>query len=72
MKYSPYKWGNCTPTVSKKFIGQCENPNFDNLRKDIQIARAKNYLRDNRPKDGSDCNEECGIINELLRIIENQ
>jgi len=44
MKDSPYEWMNYTPTISNEFIEQCENPNFEKLKKDIQIARAKDYL----------------------------
>ena len=70
MKDSPYEWMNYTPTISNEFIEQCENPNFEKLKKDIQIARAKDYLRDNDTKDGSEpCLEWC-IISDLLRIIE--
>lgn len=54
MKDSPYEWMNYTPTISNEFIEQCENPNFEKLKKDIQIARAKDYLRDNDTKDGSE------------------
>lgn len=72
MKDSPYEWMNYTPTISNEFIEQCENPNFEKLKKDIQIARAKDYLRDNDTKDGSEpCLEWC-IISDLLRIIENR
>jgi hypothetical protein len=53
MKDSPYEWMNYTPTISNEFIEQCENPNFEKLKKDIQIARAKDYLRDN------ECNGDC-------------
>lgn len=59
-------------TISNEFIEQCENPNFEKLKKDIQIARAKDYLRDNDTKDGSEPSLEWCIISDLLRIIENR
>lgn len=58
--------------IANEFIEQCENPNFEKLKKDIQIARAKDYLRDNDTKDGSEPSLEWCIISDLLRIIENR
>jgi hypothetical protein len=45
---------------------------FEKLKKDIQIARAKDYLRDNDTKDGSEPCLEWRIISDLLKIIENR
>lgn len=41
-------------------------------RKQYQLNRAKEYLENKLPKDGSEPRLELCIISDLIRIIENK
>lgn len=63
------------PQVSSPFFKEItkerENPNlYEGLKH--QVSRAREYLKDNIPQDGSEpCLEWC-IISDLVRIIRQQ